>query len=81
MYKLARLEVKKKERRLVMAEVGAFGGAFGGTTSGSDEAFLLINAAPYGKESARIVPAEPLEPGEYALSSASGGQFFCFGVD
>lgn len=81
MYTLSRLKVKKNNRRLVLREVGALGDAFGGAPSGSDEALLPLSAVRYGRDSMRIVPAQPLEPGEYALSSVTGGQFFCFGVD
>ncbi len=52
-----------------------------------DPAVIDFNAAKYGSFSIKIVPIEPLTPGEYCLIIRASGQLpkrtnaFCFGVD
>jgi len=75
MYKLVHLDVKKKNRRFLIGKGGGFMSAFQeDTLYNPGEGAVPFNAARYGKESLAISPAQPLEPGEYALSSVSGGQ-------
>lgn len=78
MIQMVQFNVKKGKRRWQFGGSGAFG-TNAGTTF--DEGAIMFNAAPYGKESLKISPAEPLEPGEYGISAAMGQQYFCFGVD
>ena len=44
-----------------------------------NDTFIAINVAMYGQNSYRIVPVDPLPPGEYAIES--GTLAFCFGID
>ncbi len=44
-----------------------------------NDALIAFNIARYGNESYRIVPIDPLPPGEYAIDS--GTLTFCFGID
>jgi hypothetical protein len=52
-----------------------------------EPAVIDFNAAKYGSSSIKIVPIEPLTPGEYCLIIRAPGQLpkrtnaFCFGVD
>jgi hypothetical protein len=77
--------VEKGSRRVTVATVGPMGI---GTKTGVDENLLLFNATRYGESSFKIVPAQPLRPGEYALGRPAGiethgaGQdSFSFGID
>lgn len=70
------LESKKGKRRLQMAKYGL--GKGGSTTSKSAISF---NVAKYGESSYKVVPANPLSPGEYVLSGHGTQDGFCFGID
>jgi hypothetical protein len=78
MIQMVQFDIKKGKRRWQFGGSGAFG-TNAGTTF--EEGAIMFNAAPYGKESLKISPAEPLKPGEYGISAAMGQQYFCFGVD
>ena len=80
-YALRSLSVKGNKRELVIAKAHAYIGV-AGATSNLAEGELPITITKYGEHSLKIVPAHPLRPGEYALSSrAAFMNLFCFGVD
>jgi hypothetical protein len=86
-FKLLRLDKKSSNREVTTASVGAFS-----AQSGTDEkavvrfTFVRLKAGVY-----RVIPKEPLPPGEYAFFPAAMGgqgtagagmsQIFDFGVD
>jgi hypothetical protein len=81
---LAKLSAKNNERELVVGEAGLFGGSTG-TQSKDTVAFKLekLAAGIY-----RLIPEEPMPPGEYCFfyaagmgQSQSGGKLFDFGID
>ncbi len=83
---LAKMEVKSKQRELIVGEFGAFGSSTG--TRSKDTVEFLIEKLSGGIY--RVRPAEPLQPGEYCLFYAVGaatfapgmtGKLFDFGVD
>jgi hypothetical protein len=72
------LKVAKGQRQLQMIRSHAFGGAK--NTMQSKQ--IPLNFAKYGDASLKVVPANPLTPGEYALVAASSSQIvYCFAVD
>ena len=44
-----------------------------------NDTLIALNIANYGERSYRIVPVDPLPPGEYAIES--GTFTFCFDID
>ena len=72
------LESKKGKRRLLMAKAGFIGTSGKSVTS---ERAVAFNVAKYGTSSFRIIPAQPLPPGEYTLSGPGTNDGFCFGID
>jgi hypothetical protein len=47
----------------------------------SHEQSVAFDAAKYGTNFFKIVPTQPLPPGEYALSTSAGRDGFLFGID
>jgi hypothetical protein len=78
MIQMVQFDIKKGKRRWQFGGSGAFG-TNAGTTF--EEGAIMFNATPYGKESLKLSPGEPLKPGEYGISATMGQQYFCFGVD
>lgn len=83
---LARMDVKSKERELIVGEMGAFGGSSG--TRSKDTVEFMVERLGAGIYQVR--PLQPLPPGEYAFFYAAGastlgagtaGKLFDFGVD
>jgi hypothetical protein len=83
---LARMEVKSKERELVVGEWGAFGGSAG--TRSEDTIEFQVERLSGGVY--RVTPTNALVPGEYTFFYATGastlgagatGKLFDFGVD
>ena len=72
-----RLGTTKNSRRLVLAS----GGAFSGGREKYQDNVMSFDAAKYGHDFFRISPANPLPPGEYALSTPDSKDGFLFGVD
>jgi hypothetical protein len=70
--------VDKGVRYITVQKAGAFGA---GSTAGAAESLLPFNVVKYGDTSFKIVPAEPLPPGEYALGPPGGHDSFSFGID
>jgi hypothetical protein len=80
-YVLRSLSPKGNKRELLISKSHAFIGV-AGSSSNLAEGELPITFAKYGEHSLKITPAQPLRPGEYALSTrASFLNLFCFGVD
>jgi hypothetical protein len=72
--RLVPLAVAKDNRQFLIMKTSAMG--FSPRVS---DALIAINVAMYGQNSYRIVPVDPLPPGEYAIES--GTLAFCFGID
>ena len=81
-YVLRSLTNKGNKRELIIAKSHAY--ILGQTDSTSNLAAgeVPVTITKYGEHSLKIVPAQPLRPGEYVLSSrAAFLNLFCFGVD
>jgi len=80
-YVLRSLSPKGSKRELLISKSHAFIGV-AGSSSNLAEGELPITFAKYGEHSLKITLAQPLRPGEYALSNrAAFLNLFCFGVD
>ena len=80
-YVLRSLTSKGSKRELVIAKAHAYIGA-AGSTSNLAEGEVPVTITRYGEHSLKIVPTQPLRPGEYALSTrAAFLNLFCFRVD
>jgi hypothetical protein len=81
-YALRSLTVKASKRELVIAKSHAYILGPTDSTSNLAEGEVPVTITRYGEHSLKIVPTQPLRPGEYALSSrAAFLNLFCFGVD
>src|SRR5258708_11240774 len=72
--RLVPLAVAKDNREFVIIKTGAMG-----FSPRVNDTLIALNIANYGERSYRIVPVDPLPPGEYAIDS--GTFTFCFGID
>ena len=72
--RLLPLVVDKDNREFVIMKTGAMG-----FSPRVNDTLIALNIAQYGEESYRIVPVDPLPPGEYAIDA--GTLTFCFGID
>jgi len=80
-YVLRSLTSKGSKRELVIAKSHAYIGV-AGSNQNLAEGEVPVTITKYGDHSLKIVPAQPLRPGEYALSTrAAFLNLFCFGVD
>jgi hypothetical protein len=78
-YELRQLKGSKSHRELVLSQAH---GSIVGVEANPEEGAIPIQFAEYGNSSFRIVPMQPLEPGEYALMLRGRySQLYCFGVD
>jgi hypothetical protein len=81
LYELRPLEASKDHREFVTTQ--GHGSVFtGAKMTNLDQQALAVRFEQYGSSSYRIIPEQPLPPGEYAL--AVRGRFselYCFGVD
>jgi hypothetical protein len=78
-YELRLLKGSKSHREFVMSQ--AHGSIVGGAVN-PEEGAIPIRFEQYGTSSFRIIPDQPLAPGEYALVVRGRySQLFCFGVD
>lgn len=78
-YELRQLKDSKNHREFVMSQ--AHGSIVGGAVN-PEEGAIPIRFEEYGSSSFRIIPEQPLAPGEYALMVRGRySQLFCFGVD
>src|ERR1039458_852592 len=78
-YELRLLKGSERHRELVLSQ--AHGSIVGGAVN-PEEGAIPIRFEEYGTYSFRIIPAQPLAPGEYALMVRGRySQLFCFGVD
>jgi hypothetical protein len=78
-YELRLLKVSKNHREFVLSQ--AHGSIVGGAVN-PEEGAIPIRFDQYGTSSFRIIPEQPLAPGEYALMVRGRySQLFCFGVD
>ena len=73
------LKVSKNERAIITVKVGPMG--LGGAKSRKGETLRPLNFSKYGEQSLKLAPAEPLEPGEYLITSIGGRGAFLFGID
>src|SRR5580704_16010189 len=73
---LHRFDKAKDKRQVLLAKATMFGGS---AHAGS----IRVNILRHGQSSYRLIPAEPLLPGEYGFTFAISGStdIFCFGVD
>ena len=80
-FELRLLKVSKDHRELLMSQAhGTIVGATG--TTSLDEGAVPIRFEDYGADSYRILPAQMLSPGEYALGLRGVvTELYCFGVD
>lgn len=80
-FELRALKGSKDHREFVMTQ--GHGSILGGSaTSNPSEGAVPIRFEEYGTSSYRITPAQPLEPGEYALAVRGlVTELYCFGVD
>lgn len=82
---LRKMEKKGSKREIVITKVQAYSAIVtsGATaTTNLAEGQIPITFTKYGDHSVRIVPTQPLAPGEYALSTPiQFMELFCFGVD
>jgi hypothetical protein len=80
---LVRFNVKGKYRELIMGESGPIFGGYIGKGGGHqvDKYHVPFQAKKYSASSIEISPAEPLQPGEYAVRSPNALDVFCFGID
>lgn len=72
------LQPKSGKRRLSIAKASSMG--MSGKSTMNEKA-VSFNAAKYGTSSFKITPAQNLPPGEYAISTTSANDGFCFGID
>ncbi|MGC2211346.1 MAG: hypothetical protein WA532_14665 [Candidatus Korobacteraceae bacterium] len=78
-YELRMLKDSKSHRELVLSQ--AHGSIVGGSVN-PEEGAIPIRFEEYGNSSFRVVPVQPLAPGEYALMVRGRySQLYCFGVD
>jgi hypothetical protein len=78
-YELRMLKDSKSHRELVLTQ--AHGSIVGGAIN-PEEGAIPIRFEEYGSSSFRVVPVQPLAPGEYALMVRGRySQLYCFGVD
>jgi hypothetical protein len=78
-YELRLLKGSKNHREFVLSQ--AHGSIVGGAVN-PEEGAIPIRFEQYGTSSFRIIPDQPLAPGEYALVVRGRySQLFCFGVD
>jgi hypothetical protein len=78
-YELRLLKGSKSHREFVLSQ--AHGSIVGGAVN-PEEGAIPIRFAEYGSSSFRIIPQQPLAPGEYALVVRGRySQLYCFGVD
>jgi hypothetical protein len=78
-YELRLLKGSESHREFVMSQ--AHGSIVGGAVN-PEEGAIAIRFEEYGTSSFRIIPEQPLAPGEYALMVRGRySQLFCFGVD
>jgi hypothetical protein len=78
-YELRLLKSSKSHREFVMSQ--AHGSIVGGAVN-PEEGAVPIRFEEYGTSSFRIIPQQPLAPGEYALVVRGRySQLYCFGVD
>jgi hypothetical protein len=78
-YELRLMKGSKSHREFVMSQ--AHGSIVGGSVN-PEEGAIPIRFEQYGSSSFRIIPEQPLAPGEYALVVRGRfSQLFCFGVD
>jgi len=78
-YELRMLKGSKSHREFVMSQ--AHGSIVGGEMN-PEEGAVPIRFQNYGSSSTRIIPDQPLAPGEYALVMRGHySQLYCFGVD
>lgn len=78
-YELRLLKGSKSHREFVMSQ--AHGSIVGGAVN-PEEGAIPIRFEEYGSSSFRIIPQQPLAPGEYALMVRGRySQLYCFGVD
>lgn len=73
------LKVAKDERAIVTVKVGPMG--LGGAKTRKGETLQSLKFSKYGEQSLRVSPAEPLEPGEYVITTRGGPGAFLFGID
>ena len=81
-YVLRSLTTKSSKRELVIAK--SYGYILGTVDAASNlaEGEVPVTITTYGEHPLKIAPAQPLHPGEYALSSRTAFlNLFCFGVD
>lgn len=72
------LKVSKNTREIVVAKVGALGM---GVKTTEGDAKLSIDIEQYGDHSVKFSAAQPLPPGEYAVTTKGGMDAFLFGID
>lgn len=78
-YELRLLKSSRSHREFVLSQ--SHGSIVGGEVN-PEEGAIPIRFEEYGTSSFRIIPEQPLEPGEYALMVRGRySQLFCFGVD
>ena len=73
------LKASKNERSITTMKVGAMG--IGGAKSQKGEALRALNFSKYGEDSLKVSPVQPLEAGEYVITSRGGRGSFLFGID
>jgi len=79
-FELRLLKASKKTRELVMAR--GHGTMFGASASTTEDGAIPLRFEDYGDGSYRIIPAQALAPGEYALATRGiVATIYCFGVD
>jgi hypothetical protein len=82
---LRKVEKKGGKREIVITKVRAYSTIVTSSataTTNLDEGQIPITFTKFGEHSVRIVPNQPLTPGEYALSTPiQFMELFCFGVD
>lgn len=76
---IVRFVEKKDHRELIQIQAG---GLFHpGVKSEGEKASVAFQAKKYSASSIEISPAEPLQPGEYAVRSPNTLDVYCFGID
>ena len=81
-YVLRSLSSKGSKRELLIAKAHAYVFGSAGSTQNLAEGEIPLTITRYGEHSLKIAPAQPLKPGEYALSMrAAFLNLFCFGID
>jgi hypothetical protein len=71
------LTSSKNERGIVTMKVGLLSGAK--TTMG--QTLRPLTFSKYGEQSTKFSPEQPLEPGEYVITTKGGSTGFLFGID